>query len=70
MLYVEKRFDARRSNVSLFLSAAKELAMAGVAMVSNGGVSGGEGELIRWLTSSDGSSTTTAGVETGLSTSE
>jgi len=47
MLYVEKRFDARRSSASLFLSAAREVAMAGVAMASNGGVSGGEGELIR-----------------------
>jgi len=50
ILYVEKRFDARRSNASLFLRAAKELAMAGAARASKGGVSGGEGELIRALT--------------------
>jgi hypothetical protein len=47
ILYVEKRFDARRSNASLFLSAANELAIAGAARASKGGVSGGDGELIR-----------------------
>lgn len=46
MLYVENLFDARLSSWSLFLSAARELE----AIASNGGVSGGEGDRMRWLT--------------------
>jgi hypothetical protein len=42
ILYVEKRFDARRSSTSLFFNAARELATAGVCKVSLGGVRGRE----------------------------
>ena len=40
-------------------------------IASNGGVSGGEGDRVRWSTwSGDSSASTTTGEETGLSTSE
>jgi|SRR5712671_4687055 len=75
MLYVEKRFDARRSSTSLFLSAARELATPGfVVRVSTAGSSGGgdkelprSGSIGLW---GDDSSTTTEGGCMGLSTSE
>jgi hypothetical protein len=71
ILYVEKRFDARRSSTSLFFNAARELATAGACRLSMGGVCGEE-----ISTGVEGaSSISTAGSgggdkETGLSTSE
>lgn len=73
---MENRFEARRSRASLFLSAAREEAIAGVSI--GGGVSGG-GEVRvsdpsarESIASSEGASTTTEGavVELGRSTSE
>src|SRR6266851_1659926 len=75
MLYVEKRFDARRSSTSLFFSAARELATPGFAVrVSTAGSSGG-GDIVWTRSGSDrlwgnDSSMTTEGGCIGLSTSE
>lgn len=74
--YVENRLDARRSSASLFLSAASELATAGVSGASMGGVCGGDASTpLVSFRSGEGSSMTTVGGdvgggETGLSTRE
>ena len=75
ILYVEKRFEARRSSKSLFFSAARELATPGFAVrLSTAGSSAGgdcvlprSGSVGLW---GDESSTTTEGGIAGLSTSE
>lgn len=69
MLKVENRLDARRSKTSFFFNAARELAIAGAS--SWGGVSGaGDDGVLPGSTSGLDGSTTTAGDEEGLSTSE
>jgi hypothetical protein len=70
MLYIENRFDARRSRTSFFLRAARELATAGDDGNGMDSVGGDVVPLAVVVGSGLEGSTVTEGVGAGLSTRE